>query len=187
MQTGGKVGYDWWRDIIRLAQGHRAADESVHLWEELSSKATFQWQGVCPVVPWRMDPVPPNVRVSVLGQPWKSDYQLLSYLPSTSHELRPQQCISPWRSVWLANARSLPNSLKELGPPRRPPPPPTNPLVKGRDLLVWVRLLACGRPLPHFEGESDTDGEVPPPLIAWASGWEMVLWKRQGQSGFRGL
>lgn len=54
----------------------RAADESVHLkkksvhlWEELSSEATFQWQGVCPVGPWRMGPVPPNVRVNVLGQP----------------------------------------------------------------------------------------------------------------------
>lgn len=103
---------------------------------------------------------------------------LLSSLPSTSHRLRPQKCLSPWRSAWLAKARSLQNAPKERAPnqpfgERRWPPGLSEP----------VSLQP--RPGPHWGREWCWWMGAPSPA-AWALAGRLHWGRDRGRAGFQG-
>lgn len=150
-----------------------------------------QGTGTYPVGPWRMEVLPSSSAKCVFDWPgaalevWLL-LALLSSLPGSSKGLRPQQHSSPWRCSWLANARSLQNSLKERGSPPRSVAL-TNPLVKGGDRLVSVCLLVCSRARAPTRGGSDTDGGATPPPAAWSSTRRLLWGKNRARAGSESL
>lgn len=89
METGRKVGYGWLRGNKAGPGTLRAAKGSVPLWKELSCEAIPQGKGMYPAGPWRMGSFllpPQDAFMTVLGQPWKSGYLLLS--PSSQAPLK---------------------------------------------------------------------------------------------------
>lgn len=172
------------RDIIRLAQGHW----ELHRWKCICGEETFSWR------------LPSNGKACVqLGRggwtrflrmcawvSWGSlerlTIRLLSYLPSTSHELRPP-------AVYLSLALCVAGHCEK--PPEfpqwalGPSPPSTNPLVKGRDLLVCARP-SLRPPLAPLWGEMISEEWAPTSLIAWAWAGRWCCGRDRGRVGSGG-